>query len=153
MARFNCINACVPFISLLLLNYAETKFENLDDFIDKVCKLTERLVHWKATMIQILGGCNWAAGTMNPDAPKTIPNWVKWLSSDEFKEKFTDFKDFVPTEKLVIDSIWHLFKPSTDSTIVGKIMEFFKWRQLARPEAAQIILFFNFMANLDLPHL
>ena len=56
---------------ILVSNYAETKFENLDDFIDKVCKLTERLVHWKATMIHILGGLNWAAGTMNPDAPKT----------------------------------------------------------------------------------
>ena len=55
MARFNCINACVPFISLLLLNYADTKFENLADFIGKVCRLTERLVHWKATMTQTLG--------------------------------------------------------------------------------------------------
>ena len=153
LARQNCINACVPFISLLLLNYGEAKFENLDDFIDKVCKLTERLVHWKATMTRILRGLNWAAMTMNPDAPITIPNWVKWLKSKQFKKEFPEFKDFVPTKKLVIDSIWHLSKPGTGSTIVGKIMDFFKWYQLARPEVAQVILHFNLTTTWDLPHL
>ena len=61
--------ASTPFTSLLLLNYADTKFKNLGDCIDKVYKLTERLlvVHWKATMAMRLGGYQWAAGTMNPE--------------------------------------------------------------------------------------